>query len=111
MDNTDMKLTRHDANVSIIVDLKKRSQGVNSASVSGPLKRRQQAYSTKGPGVWIEENGKPKRVPIKPESATAPSRKSFPAISRKGQPVFVEALSKQSQKGASGQSGVPRILR
>ena len=114
VDNTDMKLKPGmTANVSIIVDTKKNVLKVPNGALRFRPTEKTTAGPTaqKGPGVWIEENGKPKRVPIKPGISDGTFTEILSGDLKDGQPVFVEALSKQGQKGASGQSGVPRILR
>jgi HlyD family secretion protein len=114
VDNTDMKLKPGmTANVSIIVDIKKNVLKVPNGALRFRPTEKTTAGPTaqKGPGVWIEENGKPKRVPIKPGISDGTFTEILSGDLKDGQPVFVEALSKQTQKGASGQSGVPRILR
>ena len=114
VDNTDMKLKPGmTANVSIIVDTKKNVLKVPNGALRFRPTEKTTAGPTaqKGPGVWIEENGKPKRVPIKPGISDGTFTEILSGDLKDGQPVFVEALSKQTQKGASSQSGVPRILR
>ena len=66
VDNTDLNLKPGmTANVSIVIDDKKGILRVPNASLRVKIQDKSSAVSApKGPGVWVLENKKPKRVPL-----------------------------------------------
>jgi HlyD family secretion protein len=92
------------ANVSIIVSIKKDILKIPNAALRFRLSdnKATQVPEKKGPGVWILENEKPKRVPV----TTGISDGSFSEVVsgdlREGQEVIVESLAKPKASGPGG---------
>lgn len=56
------------------------------------------APGRRGPAVWIEENGKPVRVPVKIGMSDGSSTELVSGDLKEGQPVIIESLAKPSRQ-------------
>lgn len=109
VDNQDMKLKPGmTANVSIIVSAKKDVLRVPNAVLRFSMpdkdkdkKAQQKGLGQKGAGLWIIENGKPKRI----SASTGVSDGSYTELIsgelKEGQEVIVESLTKTKQKSGA----------
>jgi HlyD family secretion protein len=111
VDNSDLKLKPGmTANVSIITSTK---QGVlripNAALRFRPSEMPEAGKSgPKGPGVWVLQEGKAKRVKITPGISDGAFTEAGSEDLKEGQDVIVESLSK-AKKAPQTQTG-PRML-
>lgn len=111
VDNPDLKLKPGmTANVSIIVDMKKDALRIPNAALrfklSGKsLQAAEKRTEKRGPGVWILEKEKPKRIPVSLGISDGSYTEIVSGEIREGQEVIVESLS----KGSASQSSGPRM--
>ncbi len=111
VNNRDLKLMPGmTANVSIIVQLKKEVIRITNAALrfrmserpSGPAAGAAGAGGKKGPGVWILENGKPKRIAMTPGISDGTYTEVVSGDLKEGQALIVEALKKNTQQRPTG---------
>lgn len=104
VDNPDFKLKPGmTANVSIIVAEKKDTLKIPNAALRfRPPERAKTRQPQKGSGVWIVENGKPKRVSITTGISDGNYTEIVSGELREGQEVIVESLSKATGPASSG---------
>jgi HlyD family secretion protein len=107
--NRDLKLMPGmTANVSIIISTKRDVLRIPNAVLRfRPSEKIAGAAEKKGPGVWILEKGKPKRISITLGISDGNYTEIVPGEIKEGQEVIVEALTKP--KGASAPTG-PRMF-
>lgn len=104
VDNPDFKLKPGmTANVSVIVAEKKDTLKIPNAALRfRPPERAKARQPQKGSGVWIVENGKPKRVSITTGISDGNYTEIVVGELREGQEVIVESLSKATGPVSSG---------
>jgi HlyD family secretion protein len=102
--NPDMKLKPGmTANVSIIISTKKDVIKIpNSALRFKPSERSPVASEKKGPGVWVLEKDKPKRIPFSPGISDGNYTELVAGEIREGQELVVESLTKAKVQTSSG---------
>jgi HlyD family secretion protein len=81
---------------------------MGTAAASGKTAGR--AAGPKGYGVWVLEDGKPKRVPVTIGISDGSMTEIAAGVLEAGQEVIVESASKSSKNSAAGQS-LPRFIR
>jgi HlyD family secretion protein len=95
------------ANVSIIISTKKDVLKIPNAALRfKPSEKGPAAPEKKGPGVWILEKDKPKRIPISPGISDGNYTELATGKISEGQELIVESLTKPK----SGQSSGPRMF-
>lgn len=91
------------ANVSVLISAKKDVLKAPNAALrfrpSEAVKTRQQP---KGPGVWIIENGKPKRVPVSTGISDGNYTEITSDVLKEGQGVITESVTKAKGPQSSG---------
>lgn len=101
------------ANVSIIVSIKKDVLKIPNAALRfKPSGKGMPVSEKKGPGVWILEENKPKRIPVSLGISDGNYTELVAGKIREGQKVIVESLAKakvQSETSSSGRRG-PRMF-
>jgi HlyD family secretion protein len=108
VDNTELKLKPGmTANVSIVIDDKKGILRVPNAALRVKiLDKSSAAPAPKGPGVWVLENKKPKRVPLSIGNSDNRFTEDVSGKILQGAPVNVEVQS-NDQKNAATQTPRP----
>ncbi len=95
------------ANVSIIISTKKDVLKIPNAALRfKPSEKGPAAPEKKGPGVWILEKDKPKRIPVSPGISDGNYTELATGKISEGQEVILESLAKPK----SGQSSGPRMF-
>jgi HlyD family secretion protein len=111
VNNRDLKLMPGmTANVSIIIQMRKDVVRITNASLRFRMSERPSGSAAgaagtggkKGPGIWILENGKPKRIAITPGISDGNYTEVVSGDLKEGQNLIVEALKKNSQQRPSG---------
>lgn len=104
VDNPNFKLKPGmTANVSIIVAEKKDTLKIPNAALRfRPPERAKTRQPQKGSGVWIVENGNPKRISITTGISDGNYTEIVAGELREGQEVIVESLSKATGPASSG---------
>lgn len=104
VDNPNFKLKPGmTANVSIIVAEKKDTLKIPNAALRfRPSERAKTRQPQKGSGVWIVENGNPKRISITTGISDGNYTEIVAGELREGQEVIVESLSKATGPASSG---------
>ena len=106
--NPDLKLKPGmTANVSIIVDLKKDVLRIPNAALRFKLSGKsmpaaEKRTEKKGPGVWVLEKDKPKRIPVTLGISDGSYTEVVSGEIREGQELIVESLSKENASQSSG---------
>jgi len=108
VDNPEFKLKPGmTANVSIIVSIKKDVLKISNVALRfKPAEKGKSAVQQKGSGVWILEQGNPKRVPISIGISDGNYTELVSGGIKEGQELIVESLTKPK----SGQSSGPRMF-
>src|SRR4030043_1512553 len=108
VDNPELKLKPGmTANVSIIISTKKDVLKIPNAALRfKPSEKGPAAPEKKGPGVWILEKDKPKRIPVSPGISDGNYTELVSGDLKGGQEVIVESLANPK----SGQSSGPRMF-
>ena len=95
------------ANVSIIISIKKDVVKIPNAALRfKPTEKSLPPSEKKGPGVWILEKDKPKRIPVSPGISDGNYTELVSGDLKGGQEVIVESLANPK----SGQSSGPRMF-
>ena len=104
MDNPELKLKPGmTANVSIIISTKKDVLKIPNAALRFRLSEKgAQTSEKKGPGVWILEKGKPRRVPVTAGISDGSFTELLSGDIREGQELIVESLVKAKASGPAG---------
>jgi HlyD family secretion protein len=104
VDNPELKLKPGmTANVSIIVSIKKDVLKIpNVALRFKPAEKGKTAVQQKGSGVWIPEQGNPKRVPISIGISDGNYTEFVSGGIKEGQELIVESLTKSKTQTTSG---------
>lgn len=118
VDNPELKLKPGmTANVNIILDDKKgvlkvsnaafrfRPQGKGKESNSSRVAQAQASSDQKGPGVWIPEEGKPKRVKVTTGISDGNYTEILSGDLKEGQEIIVEATSGEKKTNAQPAGG------
>jgi HlyD family secretion protein len=109
VDNKDLKLMPGmTANVSIIVAEEKGVLKIPNAALRFRPAEGGKPKFEKGAGVWIVENQKPKRVPVKLGISDGSYTQIISGDLKEGQDVIVESLTKAKQETPSGRG--PRMF-
>jgi HlyD family secretion protein len=96
------------ANVSIIVAVRKDVLRIPNAALRfKPSEKGAQKSEKKGPGVWISENGKLRRVSVSPGISDGSYTEVASGDIREGQEIVVESLSRTN---AVAPAGPPRMF-
>ena len=101
------------ANVSIIVSIKKDVLKIPNAALRfKPSGKGMPVSEKKGPGVWILEENKPKRIPVSLGISDGNYTELIAGRIMEGQKVIVESLSKTKVQSGSSSSGTrgPRMF-
>jgi len=105
VDNRELKLKPGmTAEVSIITSVVKNTLRIpNGALRFKPAEQGPPAAKPRGlgPAVWVEENGRPQRVPVKTGLSDGSFTELVSGDLKEGQPVIIESLAKPSRQ-ASG---------
>ena len=114
VDNPDLRLKPGmTANVSIITSIKNNVLKIPKAALRfnpGAAEKTRAKQQQKGPGVWILENNKPKRIPVTIGISDGLYSELVSDEIKEGQEVIIESLSKgQERSGSSGPPG-PRMF-
>ncbi|MEK6775670.1 MAG: efflux RND transporter periplasmic adaptor subunit [bacterium] len=111
VDNPEFKLKPGmTANVSVIVSIKKDILKIPNAALRfQPAEKSKTAMQPKGPGVWILEQGKPKRVPISIGISDGNYAELVSGEMKEGQEIIVESLAPPAQAKDPAHSG-PRMF-
>ncbi len=109
--NPDLKLKPGmTANVSIIISAKKEVLRIPNAALRFTMpdkdkdknkKAQQKGPGQKGAGVWIVENGKPKRLSVSTGVSDGSYTELISGEIKEGQEVIVESLTKTKQKAGA----------
>jgi HlyD family secretion protein len=104
VDNPELKLKPGmTANVSIIISTKKDVLKIPNAALRFRLSEKgPQTSEKKGPGVWILEKVKPRRVPVTAGISDGSFTELLSGDIREGQELIVESLVKAKASGPSG---------
>lgn len=104
VDNTDLKLKPGmTANVSIIVSEKKDVlKAPNGALRFKPSDKSKSQQLQKGPGIWVLERGKPKRLPVTTGISDGNYTELTSGDLREGQEVIVESIEKTKGPAVRG---------
>ena len=104
VDNPELKLKPGmTANVSIIISTKKDVLKIPNAALRFRLSEKaSQAPEKKGPGVWLLEKGKPRRVAVTVGISDGSFTELLSGDVREGQELIVESLVKPKASGPSG---------
>ncbi len=104
VDNPELKLKPGmTANVSIIISTKKDVLKIPNAVLRFRLSEKgAQTSEKKGPGVWILEKGKPRRVPVTAGISDGSFTELLSGGIREGQELIVESLVKAKASGPAG---------
>jgi HlyD family secretion protein len=104
VDNPELKLKPGmTANVSIIVSIKKDVLKIPNAALRfKPAEKGKTAVQQKGSGVWIPEQGNPKRVPISIGISDGNYTEFVSGGIKEGQELIVESLTKSKTQTTSG---------
>jgi HlyD family secretion protein len=104
VDNLELKLKPGmTANVSIIVSIKKDVLKIPNAALRfKPAEKGKTAVQQKGSGVWILEQGNPKRVPISIGISDGNYTELVSGGIKEGQELIVESLTKSKTPTTSG---------
>lgn len=98
------------ANVSIIISAKKDILRIPNVALRFSMpdkdkdknkKAQQKGPGQKGAGVWILENGKPKRLPVSTSVSDGSYTELISGEIKEGQEVIVESLAKAKQKSGT----------
>jgi HlyD family secretion protein len=109
VDNKDLKLMPGmTANVSIIVAEEKGVLKIPNAALRFRPAEGGKPKFEKGAGVWIVENQKPKRVPVKLGISDGSYTQIISGDLKEGQDVIVESLTKAKQETPAGRG--PRMF-
>jgi HlyD family secretion protein len=102
--NPDLKLKPGmTANVSIIISIKKDVMKIsNTALRFKPAEKSKTTAQQKGTGVWILEQGNPKRVPISTGISDGNYTELLSGEIKEGQELIVESLTKTKTSAPSG---------
>ncbi|MCX5718767.1 MAG: efflux RND transporter periplasmic adaptor subunit [Nitrospirae bacterium] len=116
VDNPEFKLKPGmTANVSIIISSKKDVLKIPNAALRFRLSeaiKNKVTTQPKGPGVWIVENNKPKRVKVVTDISDGNYTEVVSGEINEGQEVIIESLTKtKSQSGTQPGGGVGRSPR
>ncbi|MBI5197674.1 MAG: efflux RND transporter periplasmic adaptor subunit [Nitrospirae bacterium] len=112
VDNTDLKLKPGmTANVTIVTAVKKDVFKVPSIALrykpsADEAENKNPREQQKGPGIWVLEQGKPKRVNVKPGISDGNNMEVFSDELKEGQEVITSSLS-GSGKSSNNNSGRP----
>lgn len=96
------------ANVSIIVAVKKNVLKIPNAALRFKLAEKTKTKQQKGSGIWIIENGKPKRMAVTPGISDGNYTEITSGEIKEGQEVITESLEKA--KEPAQRSGGPRMF-
>ncbi|HMK48677.1 MAG TPA: efflux RND transporter periplasmic adaptor subunit [Thermodesulfovibrionales bacterium] len=104
VDNPELKLKPGmTANVSIIISTKKDVLKIPNAALRFRLSEKaSQAPEKKGPGVWLLEKGKPRRVAVTVGISDGSFTELLSGDVREGQELIVESLVKPKASNPSG---------
>lgn len=104
VDNPELKLKPGmTANVSIIVSIKKDVLKIPNAALRFRLVEKvKTAIQQKGAGVWILEQGKPKRIPVSTGISDGNYTELVSGNIKEGQEVIVESITKARAQRPSG---------
>jgi HlyD family secretion protein len=104
VDNPELKLKPGmTANVSIIISTKKDVLKISNAAMRFRLSEKgAQTSEKKGPGVWILEKVKPRRVPVTSGISDGSFTELLSGDIREGQELIVESLVKAKASGPAG---------
>jgi HlyD family secretion protein len=104
VDNPELKLKPGmTANVSIIISLKKDVLKIPNAALRFmPVESSKPSTQQKGAGVWILEQGKPKRVPVSTGISDGSYTELVSGKISEGQEVIVESLTKAKAPATTG---------
>ena len=104
VDNPELKLKPGmTANVSIIVSIKKDVLKIPNAALRfKPAEKGKPAVQQKGSGVWILEQGNPKRIPISIGISDGNYTELVSGGIKEGQELIVESLTKSKTPTTSG---------
>jgi HlyD family secretion protein len=103
VDNSDLKLKPGmTANVSVVISAKKDILKVPNAALRFRPSEMTKTREQKGPGLWIIENGKPKRVPVSAGISDGNYTEVITDTVKEGQDVIVESLAKTKKPLPSG---------
>jgi HlyD family secretion protein len=109
VDNKDLKLMPGmTANVSIVVAAEKDALKIPNAALRFRPAQSGKPKFEKGAGVWVLENQKPKRVPVKLGISDGNYTQIISGDLREGQEVIVESLAKTKQEAPGGRG--PRFF-
>jgi HlyD family secretion protein len=104
VDNSELKLKPGmTANVSIIISLKKDVLKIPNAALRFmPVEMSKPSTQQKGAGIWILDQGKPKRVPISTGISDGSYTELVSGKIIEGQEVIVESLTKAKAPATTG---------
>ena len=104
VDNPELKLKPGmTANVSIIISTKKDVLKIPNAALRFRLSEKgNKTPEKKGPGVWVLDKGKPRRVPVTAGISDGSFTELLSGDVREGQELIVESLIKAKASGPSG---------
>jgi HlyD family secretion protein len=104
VDNRELKLKPGmTANVSIIISIKKDVLKIPNAALRfKPAEKSITATEKKGPGVWILEKDKPKRVPVSLGISDGSYTELVKGDIKEGQEAIVESLAKSKESSRTG---------
>jgi HlyD family secretion protein len=108
VDNPELKLKPGmTANVSITISIKKDVLKIPNAALRfKPAEKGKPAVQQKGSGVWILEQGNPKRIPVSPGISDGNYTELVSGGIKEGQELIVESLTKPNNQP---QSSGPRM--
>jgi len=102
--NPDLKLKPGmTANVSIIISIKKDVLKIPNAALRfKPSEKGKTAGQQKGAGIWILEEGKPKRIPVSTGISDGNYTELVSGEIKEGQELIVESLTKAKTPTPTG---------
>ncbi len=108
VDNPGLKLMPGmTANVSIILDTRENIVKIPNAALRfRPPEKDRPKEQQKGPGVWILENGRPRRVPVQPGVSDGNYSELVSGDLKEGQAVITEAVTKSRPQSAPSGPGM-----